>query len=261
MRVKGEQAGLGRNSEPIEPGAGTPLYREVRRRIVALLASGEWGAGDRLPAERELARRFGVAVSTVRAGIGDLCVAGVLIRRQGRGTFVARHDIPGQQFRYSNVYHAAGGKVATTRSIVAMRTVRADRATAAVFGMAPDTRARVHRIEAQLVADARVAALLELILPLPRFARLRRGDLDRATENLYAVYQRVCGVTVLRMEERVSARVADASLAEALRVPVGHPVLTVERIAFTFGNVPVEIRRRTYEGLTHHYLFVHDEIA
>ncbi len=102
---------------------------------------------------------------------------------------------------------------------------------------------------------------MELILPITLFPKLRLQDIELMGENLYSVYQRACGVTVLRMEERVSARTADAAIPKALKVHIGHPVLRVERIAYTFNNVPVEIRRRTYEGLEYHYLFTHDELG
>ena len=80
--------------------------------------------------------------------------------------------------------------------------------------------------------------------------------IEQTRDNLYFVYQRVCGVTVIRMEERVYARVADKRLSKALGIKVDHPVLVVERLAFSFNDTPVEIRRRAFEGLEYHYLFI-----
>ncbi len=101
--------------------ADAPLYKEVRRHILQSLAEGEWKPGERLPTESALAERFGVAISTVRAGVGELTAAGVLIRRQGKGTFVARHDPHSQHFRFSNIYDSKQQKASTTREIVSMR--------------------------------------------------------------------------------------------------------------------------------------------
>src|SRR5687767_4247405 len=67
---------------PDSPAQG-PLYREVTRRLLDCLARGEWTPGATLPTERELAQRFGVAVSTIRAGVAQLTATGVLVRRQG----------------------------------------------------------------------------------------------------------------------------------------------------------------------------------
>jgi GntR family transcriptional regulator len=237
-----------------------PLYKEVRRRILEALARGEWQPGERLPTEAELAARFGVAVSTVRAGVGELTTAGVLVRRQGKGTFVRRHDRHGPQFRFSNIFDPRGRKVTTAREITSMRRVRADRETAALLQLDEADAPSVHRVEAVLRIDGKAVAMMELILPCALFPKLRQSDLEHTDENLYAVYQSRCGITVLRMKERVSARVADRKTAKALGVKVGHPLLLVERVAYSYDNRPVEIRRRMYEGLGHHYLFTHDSL-
>jgi len=237
-----------------------PLYREVRRKILDALAHGEWQPGARLPNEAALAERFGVAVSTVRAGVGELTAAGVLVRRQGKGTFVARHDRHGPQFRFSNIYDQRGRKVATAREITAMRRVRADRETTALLGLDEADAPYVHRVEAVLKIEGKPVAIMELILPCVLFPKLKQRDLEHTDENLYAVYQSQCGITVLRMEERVSARTADRQTEKVLGVKAGHPLLQVERVAFTFNNQPTEVRRRLYEGLGHHYLFTHESL-
>lgn len=237
-----------------------PLYKEVRRRILQCLAEGIWKPGERLPTESALAERFGVAISTVRAGVGELTAAGVLIRRQGKGTFVSQHDPHTQHFRFSNIYNSRKEKVSTRREILSMRKVRADRETMELLQLDPEDKPRVHRVACVSRNGATPVGVMELILPAALFPTLRQRDIEPTGENLYSVYQRVCGVTVLRMEERVSARTANAQIAKTLKVRTGHPVLLVERIAYTFNNMPVEIRRRTYEGLEHHYLFTHDEL-
>ncbi len=66
-----------------------PRYQALRRRIQTGIRRGEWGVGDRIPGERELARQAGVSQMTVNRAIGDLVRAGVLVRRVGSGTFVA----------------------------------------------------------------------------------------------------------------------------------------------------------------------------
>ena len=67
----------------------------------------------------------------------------------------------------------------------------------------------VLRIEALPEADSKPVGLMNLVLPLPLFAKLTKANLEQSADNLYSMYQRVCGVTVLRMEERVYARTAD----------------------------------------------------
>lgn len=240
--------------------SGAPLYKEVQRRILDELARGEWQPGERLPNEADLAERFGVAVSTIRAGVRDLTAAGILVRRQGKGTFVARHDFERQQFRFSNVYDTDRQKVVTHRHITGMKRVPADSKTRQLLQLNSTGAADVHRISATLSVRDKPVAVMELILPAAKFPGLRVKDLEQGSENLYSVYQRMFAITVVRMEERICARTANASLAKKLHVGAGDPILFVERIAFGFNDAPVEIRRRLYEGNRHYYLFVHDRL-
>lgn len=237
-----------------------PLYREVRRRILDCLSRGEWKPGDMLPTERELAERFGVAISTIRAGVGELTATDVLVRRQGKGTFVARHNAGPQQFRYSNVYDGGGTKLSTLRTVRRLERMRAGPEIAGRLGLQHGREPFIYRIQATLTAGGRAVAALELILPAHVFPKARREDFEQTEENLYALYQRKWGVTVLRMEEWVSAQAADTGTARSLKVRTGHPVMRLERVAYSFNDVPVEIRNRTYEGTGHRYLFRHDKL-
>lgn len=244
----------GRRSANI--GTDAPLYKEVRRTLLQCLAKGEWEPGDQLPPERELAERFGVAIPTVRAGVADLVAAGVLIRRQGKGTFVASHDSQQQEFRFSNIMNNRDENISTNRTAVSMRKMDADPQTAQRLQLG--FRGSVLRINSVLEADGTPVAVMELILPASLFSKLKKTDLEQSKDNLYSVYQRVCGITVLRMEERVYARSANNSTARILEVQPKDPILLVDRLAFTFDDRPVEIRRRSFEGLGHYYLFTHN---
>lgn len=141
------------------------------------------------------------------------------------------------------------------RTRVALRKVKADSDVAQRLALRDLGSKFVCRVNAVLEAEGRPVGLMELVLPLPLFDQLSKGDLEQSADNLYSVYQRVCGVTVLRMEERVLSRTADESTAKALAIPLQHPILVVDRLAYTFDDVPVEIRCRSFEGLQHQYLF------
>jgi DNA-binding transcriptional regulator YhcF (GntR family) len=78
----------------------SPLYRQIKELILRHLESGEWGPGDPIPSESELAARFGVSQGTVRKAIDEMAAENLLVRQQGRGTFVATHKDPGSFFRF-----------------------------------------------------------------------------------------------------------------------------------------------------------------
>jgi GntR family transcriptional regulator len=75
----------------LDPSAaiGTTLYKEVKRQMLHALAAGEWNPGEAIPAEKRLCERFAVSIGTLRKAIDDLVAESILIRHQGRGTFVA----------------------------------------------------------------------------------------------------------------------------------------------------------------------------
>lgn len=237
-------------------GSNAPLYKEVRRALLQCLAKDEWKPGDQLPPEPELAKRFGVAIPTVRAGVADLVAAGVLIRHQGKGTFAAKHDSQSQEFRFSNIMNRNDENISTNRTKVSMRKENAEPEIARVLHL--NHGEQVLRINSVLEANKMPLALLDLTLPYSLFTNLKKRDLVQSKDNLYSVYQRVCGITVLHMEERVYARCADLNTARALKIDKGAPILVVDRLALTFDNSPIELRRRTFEGLGHYYLYTQD---
>jgi len=78
----------------------SPLYRQIKSLIVQALESGEWRPGEAIPSEQELAARFGVSQGTVRKAVDELAAENVLVRKQGKGTFVVSHHDPRQFFRF-----------------------------------------------------------------------------------------------------------------------------------------------------------------
>lgn len=80
---------------PIDQTSEVPLYYQVREAIRETVIGESWKPGTKLPAEEELAERFGVSRATVRQAILDLVRRGVLYRKQGKGTFVAAPKVEG----------------------------------------------------------------------------------------------------------------------------------------------------------------------
>ena len=74
---------------------GSPLYEQVKQAVLAALAQGEWKQGEAIPPEKNLAERFGVSIGTLRKAIDELAAENILVRHQGRGTYVAVHTFPG----------------------------------------------------------------------------------------------------------------------------------------------------------------------
>src|SRR5688500_17844325 len=69
-----------------------PLYQKVREQLKQQIVRGFWKPGDMLPTEPELGEQFGVSAGTVKQALLSLAREGLIIRRAGKGTFVARLD-------------------------------------------------------------------------------------------------------------------------------------------------------------------------
>jgi GntR family transcriptional regulator len=230
-----------------------PLYKQVENRILQCLADGEWRPGEQLPTESQLAARFKVAVFTIRAGISELVKSNILIRKQGKGTFVARHSLQRQRYQFSRVYDSSGSQIFPDRSLIAFAK---ERVTPHVAGMlalqGPHDLSMLH-LQCLLSIGAEPASIMEIMLPAGMFKKLTARAVREAKENLYAVYQDVCGINVIRVEERIHAALVEQPVAGQLKLRAGAPVLRIERIAYTYKNIPVEYRVRHFDASRFHY--------
>ena len=88
--------------------AFSPLYQQIKSLISQSLQAGEWKSGSAIPSETELAVRYKVSQGTVRKAIDELATENLLIRRQGKGTFVATHAEQQVQYRFLRLFPEQG---------------------------------------------------------------------------------------------------------------------------------------------------------
>lgn len=238
---------------PLDVNGPDPLYKQVCDRILQCLAEGEWQPGEQLPTESQLATRFGVAVFTLRAGISDLVSANILIRKQGKGTFVARHSRLRQRYQFSHIYDENGRQILPERQLLSFGRSAAHDMEADALTLPRGNKSQVFRLKMLSKENSRTVATLDIVLPVLMFSGLTAAAVRNAQENLYAAYQDACSVNVIRIEERIRAGAATASEARALELRIATPVLRVERIAYTYRNVPVEFRTRVFNSSKFHY--------
>lgn len=217
-----------------------PLYREVQRRLLNGLAAGEWSPGDALPAESTLAKRFRISIGTLRKAVDDLVTDGILVRQQGRGTFVARHNRDHLMFYFFHVVHEDGHKEYPRVTLLSFEKVRAEKDAQLHLGVAEGERlVRVHNLLE--LSGARVI-LDDIRIPAARFPGLTEKQFRSRPSTIYNLYQDSFGVSVVRTAERLRATLADAESARVLGIAKGTPLLKIRRVAYTYHDVPVELR-------------------
>ena len=228
-----------------------PLYRQIRALILRSLKEGEWKPGDMIPSETELAARFGVSQGTARRAIDELAAENVLVRRQGRGTFVASHLQRVNQFRFLKLRPDDGKLEPFGGKVLECRRTRPPAQLARQLRLRPGEAAIFTRRVLQLGgADA---ILDEIWLPAERFRGFSAEGFESYQGLLYGYLEGEFGVQMLRAEERLRAVLAQAEQAAALGVEVGTPLLQVERVSFTYDEQPVEVRRGYYLTADYHY--------
>jgi GntR family transcriptional regulator len=239
-------------------GAGTPafspLYQQIKGLILQSLQAGEWKPGEAIPSEMELAARFRVSQGTVRKAIDELAAENLLVRRQGKGTFVATHSEQQVRYRFLKLMPDTGelaGEGPAQRAVLECKRVRASAEVARSLALRTgDPVVQVRRV----LSFAGTPTILEdMWLPGNTFKGLNAEQMAGYHGPTYAMFEVEFGVRMVRAEEKIRAVAADAASAALLKVEQQTPLLSVERIAYTYNDVPMELRRGLYRTDMHHY--------
>jgi GntR family transcriptional regulator len=229
-----------------------PLYKAVKIGLTKSLMAGEWKPGAAIPSETRLAHHFKVSIGTVRKAIDELVAEKILVRQQGRGTFVAIHSEDRQHYYFFHIVGKDGAKNAPSHELLSLRPAKADAATALRLGLHQEE--RVFRIHNILRLAGKPVIFDELVLPAARFPDLSAAAFAAREGTIYGLYQSRYGISVVRISERLSAAEADARVARALGIGVDAPVLAIKRIAYTYDDQPVELRTSWVDTRDHEYL-------
>ena len=230
-----------------------PLYLQIRDVLEKSLEAGEWSPGEAIPSEVDLAGRFGVAQGTVRKAIDALAADNLLVRRQGKGTFVASHTEERiSHFRFLRIRRDDGVDEYPTSRLLDVRRAKAGADVARLL----DLRASDPVIVVRRVLDYanEPVVLDDITLPAVLFKGLTRARVMSYHGSMYGLFEREFGVHMCRADERLRAVAADTQSARILDVPPGSPLLAVDRVTFTYGDRPVEVRRGLYATARHHYV-------
>ena len=199
-----------------------PLYRQIAGLITRSLDGGEWKPGEAIPSELELAARFKVSQGTVRKAIDELAGANLLVRRQGKGTFVATHSEERTQFRFLRLAPDDGSAERLARKFLDCRRMRPSNEVAQALDI-PTSQA-VLQVRRLLYFRGAPVVMDDLWLPLGLFKGLTEQRLSEYEGPLYGLFEAEFGVRMIRAEERIltaDPRHADYRLAVPYRLVPG----------------------------------------
>lgn len=228
-----------------------PLYMQIKDLLVARVTEGEWSPGDIIPSEMQLARELNVSQGTVRKAITELVESNVLVRRQGKGTFVAAHDDVRALFHFFHIVNDNGAKVLPECETISCRRKRASRQEASKLKISND--AKVISIERIRRLDNLPIIVETITLPTELFDDLGKPKARDLPNTLYKMYETRFGITIHRAEEQLRAVAASDHDADLLGLEPGAPLLAIERTAHTLDGMPVELRSSRCSTVKHYY--------
>jgi len=227
-----------------------PLYLQVKESLVRRLIEGSWLPGQMIPSEMELARELGVSQGTVRKALDTMTSENLLIRRQGRGTYVAEPEESRILFHFFRMVRDSGERVFPDSRIVRRARVRAGRREAAALSIAEG--GEVWRIERVRTFGAQPLIAETITLPAARFPGFEA--LEEIPNNVYRLYSEGWGITIASAREQLKAVAASARDAKHLGCAPGTPLLEISRVASDLEQNAVELRVSRCLTQEAHYL-------
>lgn len=218
-----------------------PLYAQVKHQLLERLINKIWVPGDALPSEQQLAVELGVSQGTVRKALDELTDENIVVRRQGRGTFVAEHTQERALFQYFMLSPDQGKKDGNhfpQSELLSLDSGSATHRERATLDLAAND--QVWRLERnRFLQDAPLIAE-KIVVPKRLFDGLDK--IKPLPNNVYALFDQTFGQSIIRAEEKLKAVAADEATAKRLGCATGTPLLRIDRIAFALSGRPVEWR-------------------
>ena len=233
-----------------------PLYKQVKDSFIQQMVNGDWRPGDKLPSEFELAARYGVSQGTVRKTLDELAAQNLLVRQQGRGTFVATHNPDRALFHFFHLVGDDGSRHLPTSRVLSRVKRLATSDEEKRLGLKPGS--NVICIERVREMSAIPVIVETIAVSAKRFSGLAKVPVEDLPNNLYELYEEKYGVIIYQAEEYLSAVAADATDAEHLGIEPGLPLQQIDRLALSVDRRPVEWRMSRCLTTQHRYLSLID---
>jgi GntR family transcriptional regulator len=228
-----------------------PLYSQIQQKILQALERGVWRSGELIPSEFELASKYQVSQGTIRKAIDELVGKNLLIRRQGSGTFVATHQEEQSKYRFLHIANQDGKFEDSQNKILHCLDKKAPQEVSKIFGLGPNDDF-VHIIRLMHFQNQPVV-FEEIWLPKHAFLNLDMELLNSWSGTMYGLFESYFGIHMVSANERIRAVLPSSMAQDCLKIDQITPVLDIFRIAYTFGNKPIEVRQAQCLTNDYHY--------
>jgi len=227
-----------------------PLYKQVKATLLGYLAERRWKPGEAIPNEFRLAEELRVSQGTVRKALDEMAAENLLVRRQGRGTFVTEHDSHRALFHFFKLMPDEGERALPDSQLVSKSLDVATAEDSLRLGLSPAE--AVIRLERLRLFAGKPVIHERIALPAQRFPGL--VEMASLPNSLYSLYEQRFGYTVAKAEEKLRAVNATANDQRQLDVALGTALLEIDRLAISVDGIPLEWRLSRCASDGYHYL-------
>jgi len=218
--------------------------------ILQQVIDGIWNPGDMLPSEQQLGKNFNVSQGTIRKALDEMTAENIFVRKQGKGTFVSNHSTNSSLFQFFRIV-GDGDK----EEILYSKGISLRRGTAnltEIERLQLNQGDRVIRIKRIRFLDDTPAVYESISLPVKIYQKFVK--IDDLPNTLYALYESQYGTKVMKIVETIRATAAKKEEAQMLEVPVGEPILAIDRTSIALDGNHVEWRLSYVNTRNHHYI-------
>ena len=217
-----------------------PLYKQVYDVFVRRIAEGQWRPAQALPSEQALAAELRVSQGTVRKALDTLASENLVVRYQGKGTYVAEHTQEHSLFRFFRLAlpDTEGEHVTPESTEASCRRRAASAAESRKLHLSKG--ATVVEIKRVRLIEGKPAVIEKSVVPLNLFPEIDHQD--ALPNTLYSLYQSVYGVNIVLAKEELSAVLATRADERELGIKPGSPMLKIERVAVSISGQRAELR-------------------
>ena len=222
-----------------------PLYTQIRELLRERILHGVYKSHMQMPSENDMVKAFGVSRITVRQALTDLQKEGLIFKIHGKGTFVSKPKATQNLRRLEGFGEAmAGAGHETFSKVLGHRVVRAGKIVGERLRLAE--RDEVTELKRVRYLDREPISLDVTYVPLAIGRRLVREDLPH--RDIFVILENEYGIALGNADLRIESVLADAEVADALKIEAGSPILRIERLTFTADNTPLDFEYLYFRG-------------
>lgn len=219
----------------LKQDAITPLYVQLMEELETSIRNGVYKPGDKIMTEAEMAKEYGVSLITVRKAVGSLMEKGLVMRKQGKGTFVTKPKYSRNMKKlqsFTEMCEQMGVKPGA--QVLENRLIMADKKVADRLGIEPGS--NVVYISRLRLADGEPVQVEKSYFPL-KYAFLLEEDLNNGS--MFECLKEKAGAKVVSSEKMIELCRATAEEAALMDVKKGDYLLFVKSTAYDENGEPM----------------------